>query len=172
MLNLWQFNIISVTLTFNLPEQIFQKTLLLLKENNRTKLFLNPCINIEFMAPTSSIYDYFIIWPSSVTLTFNLPEPIFKMAPSLFKEKNCAKLVWNPSTNVQVMALTNPGWRTDGRTDACTHTHTPNSKRVQSKGLILNQKSIPKKVEGSALKQRIWSSWTSEFLCFLVLFCK
>ena len=26
------------------------------------------------MAGTSSIYDHFVIWPPSVTLTFNLPE--------------------------------------------------------------------------------------------------
>ena len=32
------------------------------------------------MARTSSIYGHFIIWPSSVTLTFNLPEQMFKMA--------------------------------------------------------------------------------------------
>ena len=41
-LNLWLFYIIwpsSATLTFNLPEQMFQMALLLLKENNYTKLF-------------------------------------------------------------------------------------------------------------------------------------
>ena len=31
------------------------------------------------MAHTSSIYDHFIIWSSSVTLTFNLPEQMFQM---------------------------------------------------------------------------------------------
>ena len=63
----------SVTLTFNLLEQMFQMALLLLKENNCTKLFWDPCINVQVMAQTSSIYDQFIIWPSSVTLIFNLP---------------------------------------------------------------------------------------------------
>ena len=27
-----------------------------------------------------SIYDHFIVWPASVTLTFNLPEQMFQMA--------------------------------------------------------------------------------------------
>ena len=55
----------------------FETALLLLKENY-AKLFWNPCINAEVMAWTSSIYYHFIIWPSSVTLTFNLPEQCFK----------------------------------------------------------------------------------------------
>ena len=56
------------------------------------------------MAPTSSIYDHFIIWPSSVTLTFNLPKQRFQMALLLLKENTCAKLFWNPYKNVEVMA--------------------------------------------------------------------
>ena len=32
------------------------------------------------MAQTSLIYHYVIIWPSSVTLTFNLPNQMFQMA--------------------------------------------------------------------------------------------
>ena len=43
-----------------LPEQMFQTLLLLLKDNNFAISFLNPCINIEVMAQTSSIYDHFI----------------------------------------------------------------------------------------------------------------
>ena len=43
--------------------------------------------------------DYLIVWPPSVTLTFNLPDQMFKM-------NNCAKLFWNPSINVKVMART------------------------------------------------------------------
>ena len=66
----------SVTLTFNLHEQMFQM-------NKSAKLFWNPCINVEVMALTSSVYDHFIIWPSSVTLTFNLPKQMFQM-------NNCA----------------------------------------------------------------------------------
>ena len=108
----------SVTLTFNLTEQMFQMALLLLKHTNCASLFWNPCINVQVMAWTSSIYDHFIVWPSSVTLTFNLPEQMFQMSFVLLKDNNCAKLFWNPCRNVQVMVWTNP--------DACMHAHTPN----------------------------------------------
>ena len=57
----------SVTLTLNLPKQMFQM-------NNYAKLLRNPCINVQVMALTSSIYNHFIIWPSNATFTFNLPE--------------------------------------------------------------------------------------------------
>ena len=59
-----------MTLTFNLPEQIFQIALLLLKENNCAKLFQNPHINVEIIVRTTSIYEHFISWHSSATLTF------------------------------------------------------------------------------------------------------
>ena len=52
------------------------------------------------MALTSSVYDHFIIWPSSVTLTFNIPKQKFQMALLLLKENNCIKLFWNPWINV------------------------------------------------------------------------
>ena len=93
----------SVTLTFNLPEQMFQMALLLLKDNNCTTLFWNPCINVQVMTQKSSVYD--IIWPSGMTLTFNLQEQMFQMALLLLKDNNnCAKLYWNPCINVQFMA--------------------------------------------------------------------
>ena len=41
------------TLIFNLPEQMFQMALLLLKENNCDKLFWNSCINVEVMSRTN-----------------------------------------------------------------------------------------------------------------------
>ena len=96
----------SVTLTFNLPTQIFQMAVLLLKENTCAKLFWNPCINVQVMAQTSSIYDHFIIWPSCETLTLNLPKQMFQMALLPFKQNTCAKLFWPPCINVQVMAWT------------------------------------------------------------------
>ena len=74
--------------------QMFQIILLLLKDNNCAKSFWNLCISVQVMAWTSSIYDHFIIWSSSVTLTFNLPQQMFQM-------KNCAKLFWNPCINVK-----------------------------------------------------------------------
>ena len=126
---IWQS---SVTFTFNVPEQIFQMALLLLKENNCQiilksmhkcrgygldkpnlwpfyhsifkcdldrqstwtnisngtattqekllyQIILKSMLKVEVMARTSSIYDHFIIWPSSVTLTFNMPEQMFQM---------------------------------------------------------------------------------------------
>ena len=96
----------SVTLIFNLSWEMFQMALLLFKENNCAKLFWNSYINVEVMARTSSIYDHFIIWPSSVTLIFNLSWEMFQMALLLFKENNCAKLFWNSYINVEVMART------------------------------------------------------------------
>ena len=61
---------------------------LLLEDNNCAELFWNPCINVQVMAWTSSIYDHFDL----VTLTFNLPEKMFQMALCLLKGNNCAKL--------------------------------------------------------------------------------
>ena len=82
----------SVTLIFDLSKQMFQMALLLLKENNCVLLFWNPCIYVEIIARISSIYDHFIIWPSSMTLTFHLPDRKFQMELLLFKENNCAKI--------------------------------------------------------------------------------
>ena len=129
-LNLWPFYIIwhsSVTLIFNIPEQIFQMALLHLKENNCAKLISNPCINAEVMAWTSSIYDHFILWPSSVTLTLNLPEQMFQMALLLLKENNCAHStvpIFFFEIHAQMYKLW-PGqiWT---KTKQCTHAHTPN----------------------------------------------
>ena len=43
---------------------------------------------IGVMAQKSSF-----MWPSSVTLTFNLPKNMFQMALLLLKDNNCAKKV-------------------------------------------------------------------------------
>ena len=80
------------TLTFNLPEKMFQMALLLLKDNNCAKLFWNPCVNVPVMARTSSIYDHFDPYLNLETLTFNLPEKMSQMALLLLKDNNCAKL--------------------------------------------------------------------------------
>ena len=71
---------------------MFQMAILLLKNNNCAKLFWNPCISVQLMARTCLVYYYFIISPSSVTLTFNLPEPMFRMALLLLKDNYWAKL--------------------------------------------------------------------------------
>ena len=78
--------------------------------NNCAKVFCKPCRHVDLRAQTSSIFDHFIIWPSSVTLTFNLPEQIFQMALLLLKENNCDILFWNPYINVEVMAQTSNLW--------------------------------------------------------------
>ena len=80
-----------MTLTFNLHEKMFQMALLLLEDNNCAKLFWNPCINVQVMAWTSSIYDHFDLYLTPVTLTFNLHEKMFQMA-LLLEDNNCAKL--------------------------------------------------------------------------------
>ena len=69
-----------------------------------TKLFWNPCINVQVMVRISSIYDHFDIYLTSVTLTFNLPEKMFQIALLLLEGNNCAKSFWNLCINVQVTA--------------------------------------------------------------------
>ena len=44
------------------------------------------------MAQTSSIDDYFDLYLTPVTLTFNLPEKMFQMALLLLEDNNCTKL--------------------------------------------------------------------------------
>ena len=61
-------------------KKMFQIALLLLVDNNCAKSFWNPCINVQVMARTSSIYDNFDLYLNPVTLTFNLPEKMFQMA--------------------------------------------------------------------------------------------
>ena len=57
--------------------QMFKMALLLFKEYKCAKLFWNACVNAEEMAQTSSIYNQFITWSSSVSLIFNLPKQVF-----------------------------------------------------------------------------------------------
>ena len=104
-----------VTLTFNQPEKMFQMALLLLKGNNCTQLFRNPCINVQVMLWTSSItvFDHFNLYLTPVTLTFNLPKTMFQMAFLLLKGSNCAKLF-------EIHALLYKLWSGQIRTDACT----------------------------------------------------
>ena len=69
-----------VTLTFILPEKIFQKARNLLEGNNCANLFRIPRINVKVMLRTSSIhvFDHFDLYLTPVTLTFNLPIKRFK----------------------------------------------------------------------------------------------
>ena len=45
-----------MTLTFNLPEKMFQMALFLFDDYNCAKLFRNTCTNVQVIARTSSIY--------------------------------------------------------------------------------------------------------------------
>lgn len=75
-----------MTLTWGLAEDIlFHMTLLIIKENNGANLFWNPCTNVEVMAQTISVYDSFNIWPSSLTVTFSLPEKCVKWHSSFHR---------------------------------------------------------------------------------------
>ena len=91
----------SVILTFNLPEKMFQMALLLLKDNNSVKLFRNQWINVQVMALTSSIYDHFIIWSSSVIFSFNLSHQIFQNGTSTPQGEQLCQTV------LEIMARTN-----------------------------------------------------------------
>ena len=73
--NIWPFDLYltTVTLTFNLPEKLFQMVLFFLKGNNCAKLFWNPCINVQVMLRPAQ-YMYLTIlnfiwslwpWPST-----------------------------------------------------------------------------------------------------------
>ena len=89
--NFWTSSHIAI-LTLDLPEQMFHMALLLIKENSFAKLFWNPCINVEEMAQISSIYDYFIIWLSSVTLTLDLLEQCFSWHLYSSREQLCQNI--------------------------------------------------------------------------------
>ena len=95
-----------MTLTFNLRGKTFQMALFHPEDNNCAKLFWNPCINVQVMARTSSIYDYFDIYLTSVTLTFNLREKMFQMALLPSRTITVQNYFWNPWINVQFMART------------------------------------------------------------------
>ena len=49
--------------------------------------------NVQVLSLTSSIYDHFIIWPSSVTLTFNVHKQMFWTALLLLEDNNCCKII-------------------------------------------------------------------------------
>ena len=73
-LNLWPFYHLS--LTFNLPKQMFQMALLLFKENTCSKLVWNPKINVGVMARTSLFMTILSFdlqvwpWPSTYLKSF------------------------------------------------------------------------------------------------------
>ena len=64
----------------------------LLDDSNCAKLFWNPCINVQVMALTSSIYNHFDLYLTPVPLTFNLHEKMFQRAFYLLKDNTWAIL--------------------------------------------------------------------------------
>ena len=75
------------------------------------------------MAWTSLIYDHFIIWPSSVTLTFNLPKKRFKGTSSPQGEQLC-QIILKYMHKCRSYGPDKVRW-----THTCTihtHTRTPN----------------------------------------------
>ena len=95
MLKLWprqaQFMIFiiwpsSVTLTFNLPKQIFKWHYYSSRRKPVQRYF--EIHKYRSYGRDKLIYDHFIIWPSSVTLTSNLPKKKFQMTLLLLKDKN------------------------------------------------------------------------------------
>ena len=78
------------------------------QRNTCARLFWNPCLNVEVMARTCSIYDHFIIWPwhfIKCDLDLQPTWPTFQMA-ILFLKENCPKLFWNRCIHVEVLAQT------------------------------------------------------------------
>lgn len=73
----WSFYCLTFKceLDFNLPEHMFQM-------NNRAKLFLNPCINVEVMARQAQFTTILSV-DLQVTLTYNLHEQMFLKSKQL-----------------------------------------------------------------------------------------
>ena len=101
-----------MTLTFNLPEKMFQMALLLLEGNMCAKLFWNACNKCTSYGPDKLNIWPFYLYLTPVTLKFNLPKKRFQIVLLLLKVNYCAKLFWNPCIIVQVMVRTNPHGRT------------------------------------------------------------
>ena len=113
----------SVTLSFVLPKQMFQMALLLLNENNCAKSFWNAWINVKVMARTSSVYDYFIIWPSC-DLDIQPTWTNVSNGTSTCQGKQLCQIILKFMHKCRLMARTIPDGRTDTRThNTRTHIH-------------------------------------------------
>ena len=109
-LNLWPFWPLfePMTLTFNLPEKIFQMALLLFEDNNCAKPFWNQYINVQVMALTSSLHKW-PFWQLFDPCDLDL-QPTWKNVSNctspLRGQQPCNFFFCNPCINVQVMART------------------------------------------------------------------
>ena len=97
---LWQHRMLSKDNLSSPHDLDLQMAHLHMMENNCVKLFWNWSTIVQVRKWTK-------IWPSSVTLTFSLPEWMFQMANLHVMEKYSVKLFWNPSTIVEVMVRIN-----------------------------------------------------------------
>ena len=88
-----------MTLTFELGTQVFPMTRWLHVRNICAKLFQSPPRNDEFTVQTSCIINIFVIWPLSMTLTFELGTWILCMTCRLLMRNICAKLFQNSPIN-------------------------------------------------------------------------
>ena len=79
---------VNFTLTFNLPEKNVSNGTLPPRGQQLCKIILYPCINVQVMARTSSIYDHCDLYLTPVT--YNLPAKMFQMALLLLKSNNYA----------------------------------------------------------------------------------
>ena len=94
----------SVSLTFNLPEQLFQMALLLLKENDCVKLFWNLCKKSGPGQAQLMTILYHLTFKCDLDLQPTWKK--FQMALLLDRQNNLTKLFWNPCINVEIMART------------------------------------------------------------------
>ena len=104
-------------------KKMFQTEFLLLKGNNCAELFWNPCINVQVMLRTSSIlvYDYFNLYLTPATLTFNLPKNVSNGTSPPQGQHLCQIVL--KSMHYCTSYRTNPDRRKDPLTRKCTHTH-------------------------------------------------
>ena len=111
-----------VTLTFNLPEKMFQMAHLFLRGTNSAQFYLNPCINVRVMLRTSSIHvlDHFGLYFTPVTFTFNLPKNVSNGTSPTQGQQLC-QIVLKSMHYCTSYGLDKFG-RTHVRTDARTYT--------------------------------------------------
>ena len=130
---------------------MFQTAILLSKENTCAKLFWNPCIYVVVMAQKSSF-----MWPSSVTLTFNLPKNVSN-GTSPPKGQQLCQIILKAMHKCRSYGPDKSG-RTHARTRAqCAHTKL--SKKVTAMSRF-TASGLDKKEQYSCLysraKSKVW----------------
>ena len=90
------------------------------QNNNCAKLFWNPCINVQVMARTSSIYYHFGLYLTPVTLTFNYLKKCFKR---LFSSSRATAVPNCFEIHTLLYKLLSGQIRTDARMHGRMHIH-------------------------------------------------